>query len=117
VTIKVTDKTSSSERCRICYRVDFTFIGENKSSENIKAIDGTLIVSDTFGSPIMKLRTQLTNKILRANDSAKWTGLGIDVNQFMDDHMKIYTTDYEYLQFDFIVHKIQYADGRISQFP
>lgn len=84
---------------------------ENMTDKEIKGVEGELIVNDLFGKQIVTIGWDITGENIPANGSITQTGYGLEINEFMDDHMKLYNTDYDDLKFDYKVKQIVYIDG------
>lgn len=114
VTVIVTDKQTldiNYDAGRYSPRVEFTFEVYNNTEKDIKGIQGLLIIKDLFGVDIMSTGLDFTGQTISANGSITVSEMGFDINQFMDDHVKIYYTDYEDLNFEYEVTSIVYSDG------
>ncbi len=92
-------------------RVEFTFEVSNLTEKDIKGIQGKLIIKDLFDEKIMSLGLDFTGQTIGAGSSVSFSDLGFDINQFMDDNVKVYNTDFADLKFDYEVTAIVYADG------
>lgn len=84
---------------------------ENMTDKEIKGVEGELVVKDLFGKEIMTIGWDVTGENIPANGSITEEGYGLDINQFMDDDMKLYNTNYDDLKFEYNVKQIVYADG------
>ena len=114
VVVTVTDKASLAENWnvgRYSDRVEFVFEVENRTDKTVKGVQGVLKISDLFGVEILSINCDFTGNSINANDSIPVIGLGMDINEFMDDHIKLYNTDYSDLKFEYEVTAIVYADG------
>lgn len=114
VIVQVTDKKNLDENWdvgRYSPRVEFSFKVFNKTSKDIKGVQGILTVKDLFGVDIMSSALDFTGEDIEANGSINVSGMGLDINQFMDDHIKLYNTDYSDLKFEYEVTAIVYTDG------
>ena len=74
-------------------------------------MQGVLTIKDLFGVDIMSANLDFTGQTIGANSSVTFSGKGIDINQFMDEHVKVYNTDYGDLKFEYKVTAIVYSDG------
>ena len=92
-------------------RVEFDINIANITSKSIKGIQGVLTIKDLFGEKIISLNCDFTGKIIPTNDNRTYEGIGFDINQFMDDHIKVYNENFEDLIFEYKVTKIIYSDG------
>lgn len=84
---------------------------ENMTNKDIKGVQGDLVVNDLFGKEIITIGWDVTGENIPANGSITQEGYGLEINQFMDDHMKLYNTNYDDLKFEYKVTQIVYADG------
>ena len=84
---------------------------KNRTDKAIKGVQGELVVNDMFGEEITTINWDITGESIPANGSITQDGYGLEINQYMDDDMKLYTTDYDDLKFDYKVKQIVYEDG------
>ncbi|WP_051525747.1 hypothetical protein [Butyrivibrio proteoclasticus] len=111
VEVIVTDKKSLAENYsagRYSPRVEMTFQIKNNTDKDIKGIQGVLTIMDLFGDEIQSLNCDFTGITVPAGGTAEKSGLGFDVNQFMDDDVKVYNEDFEDLKFSYEVTSIVY---------
>ena len=114
VTVNVTDKQNLDINYnvgRYSPRVEFTFEVYNNTSKNIKGVQGILTIKDLFGVDIMSFGLDFTGQTIEANNSIVVSEMGIDINQFMDKHIKIYNTNFDDLKFEYEITSIIYEDG------
>lgn len=114
VNVKVTDKYNlpvNYDANRYSPRVEFNFDILNKTNKSIKGVQGVLIIKDLFGEKIMSLNCDFTGKTISANSKVTFEGIGFDINQFLDYHVKVYNEDFGDLIFEYEVTKIVYSDG------
>lgn len=114
ITVNVTDKRNLEKNYkagRYSPQVEFTFEVYNNTSKDIKGVQGILTIKDLFGVDIMSSGLDFTGQTISANGSITVSGMGMDINQFMDEHVKVYTTDFEDLNFAYKVTQIVYSDG------
>lgn len=115
VAVTVTDKTNIAEDYasgQYSDRVEFTFNVENLTDKDIKGVQGTLQVLDLFDSEILSIGTDFTGETIPANSAVTITDLGMDINQFMDTHLKLYNEAYEDLKFQYDVSNVVFADAQ-----
>ena len=62
----------------------------------------------------MTAECDFTGETIGANATVTNDDLSFECNQFMDDHMKVFNTDYKYLQFEYKVKTIVYTDGTVK---
>ena len=114
VEIKVTNKYNlpvNYDANRYSPRVEFNFDISNKSGKSIKGIQGVLTIKDLFGEKIISFNCDFTGKTISANSIETFSGIGFDVNQFMDDHVKVFNENFNDLIYEYEVTKIVYTDG------
>lgn len=92
-------------------RVEFDFEIENLTSRDIKGVQGTIIIKDLFEEEISSFNCDFTGEMIPAYGIINVDGIGIDINQFMDDHIKLYNEKFDDLNFEYEVKKIVYSDG------
>ena len=68
-------------------------------------------IKDLFGKEIISFGCDFTGQKITANKSVTFDNLGIDINEFMDDHVKLYNEDFSDLKFEYSVTSIVYSDG------
>ncbi len=90
--------------------VHFAFEITNKGDKAIKGIEGNLTVNDLFGKKIITIGCDFTGEII---DPEEFYGpvMSFECNEFIDEHMKLFNTDYSDLQFSYDITKVVYADG------
>jgi len=118
VVVTVTGKTNLAENWdagRYSDRVEFAFLIENMTDRSIKGVQGTLTVKDLFGSDILSINCDFTGQTIPPNGSITMEDLGMDINEFMDTHVKLYNEDYSDLIFEYEVSNIVFSDGQSSQ--
>lgn len=111
ITISVTSKTNIPEDIyngRYSDRVEFSFAIKNNESKDVKGIKGVLKIQDLFGNSIMNLNCDFTGKKITKGTSTVFTGIGIDINEFMGNHTKLYNEKYDDLKFEYEIQKIVY---------
>ena len=57
------------------------------------------------------MQCDFTGQTIPANGVVTFSDLSLEINDFMDDHVKLYTTSYEDLQWQYKVSQVVYADG------
>lgn len=118
VAVTVTDKTNIPENYdsgQYSDRVEFTFDVENLTDKDIKGVQGTLQVLDLFDTEILSIGTDFTGETIPANSSVTIKDLGLDINQFMDTHLKLYNEAYEDLKFQYSVTHVVFADAKTDE--
>jgi hypothetical protein len=89
---------------------------ENKSDRDIRGVKGTVIFRDLFDDEILRLGLSL-DKAVAAGEKKTISGYGLEINQFMDNHVKLASTDYKDLKFEFVPEAIVFADGTTEKMP
>lgn len=114
VTVMMTGKDTFNGEYSEQY-VGFIFSIKNNTEKPIKGIQGTATFLDLFGVDILSLNCDFTGITIEAGDIATVDDLSMDCNQFMDDHMKLYNTAYDDLNFEYKVKSIVFTDGSSKQ--
>lgn len=83
---------------------------ENKSDKDIRGVKGVLKITDIFDDKIMNITWPFDNGV-PAKQTVVERGNGVDINQFMDDHIKLWSTDFDKLKSTFEVSTIIFNDG------
>jgi outer membrane murein-binding lipoprotein Lpp len=91
--------------------VSFTFDVKNNTDKDIKGVQGSLNIQDMFGVKILDLGLDFTDDIIPVGSSITVDGIGLEINEFMDEHMKLYNTDFESLLFEYNANMILFTDG------
>lgn len=91
--------------------VNFTFDITNNSDKPIKGVEGVLTVKDLFGKEIIQAGCDFTGHIIDVGSTVTIDELSFECNEFMDEHMELYNTDFSDLQFSYEVSSIIYTDG------
>ncbi len=118
ISVSVSEKTNIPENIdqgRYSDRVSFTFVIENGSDKAIKGIQGVLEVRDLFGEPLISIHADLTGTDVPANESAAISDIGMDINQFIDEHVKLYNEAFDDLQFAYRISDVVYTDSARAQ--
>lgn len=95
---------------RIYPNIQFFFTIENHTDKVIRGIQGTVTVSDLFGSVIDRFNCDFTGTTIKAGDSAEISDKYLEVPSYEDSKVKILNEDYEDLKFEYEVRDIVYAD-------
>ncbi|MCI8342285.1 MAG: hypothetical protein HFE62_03625 [Firmicutes bacterium] len=119
VVVTVTNKTnipSDIERGTFSDRSEFEILVENTTDENVRGVSGVLTISDLFGEEIMKIRCDLTGQMMPAGGTVTFSGIGVDINEFMSEDQKLYNESFSDLKFDYSVNKIVYENSDLNSF-
>lgn len=117
VVVELTDKSikyKDTENWVFSDYVLFTFKINNNSSKDIKGVSGVATFNDMFGKEIIKVNCDFTDGVA-ANSYAIDDSLSLEVNQFIDSHVKLMNTPYEDIIFSYDIKKIVYSDGTIDE--
>lgn len=82
---------------------------ENKSGKDIKAVKGTLLITDLFDKEIKKINIVFDDGV-KANDTYK-TSYTTDYNQFMDEDQSLRSKTMKEIKFLWTPEKILFEDG------
>ena len=96
--------------------VTFDIAFENKGENDIAGVKGKLKIMDMFGDKVLNLNWAFDQGVTSHKTYVE-KGSGLKINQFMDDHMKLWNADYEKLKFQFDVSKIVFKDGTTMDAP
>lgn len=91
--------------------VNLVFDITNNSDKAIKGIEGVLTISDLFGKEIMRANCDFTGQTIEPSCTATINDLCLECNEFNDEHMKVFNTDFSDLQFSYDITNIVYTDG------
>lgn len=91
-------------------QVVFEVAYENKGDKDIAGVKGSLKISDMFGDLIVNIVWPHDDEIPAKQIVVGEDG-GIDINQFMDNHMKLWNSDYSKLKATFEISTIIFKDG------
>ena len=89
---------------------------KNSSEKNISGIKGKMIFKDIFGDVILSLNDSMDHSI-KAGETYVSKGSGLDYNQFMDEHKKLYATDFEKIKFEYAPEVVIFTDGTKIEVP
>ncbi|MDY4255593.1 MAG: hypothetical protein SOX69_07710 [Oscillospiraceae bacterium] len=90
---------------------EFIFEVTNTSDKPIKGIEGVLTVYDLFGKEIKKFGCDFTGKTIAVGETATYDNMSIEINEFIDEDVEIYLTDFSDMQFSYEFISIVYSDG------
>lgn len=117
ISVNVTGKTSlpvDYDKNRYSQRVEFSFMVSNKTSKAVKGIKGILTIKDLFGSKIISFNCDFTGKTIASNQSVSFEGIGIDINQFMDNHLKLYNENYSDMNYEYEITDVVYSNDSLG---
>lgn len=114
VTVTVLDKSSKEGRYGTYY-CTLVFQVTNNTDKDIQGVEGTLSVMDLFGKTILKAGCDFTGQTISAKQSITVDDLSFEVNEFIDENVEFYTTEFKDLKFEYEVSKIVFTDGTMKQ--
>lgn len=91
--------------------VSFTFRCKNNTDKEIVGFRGNGIFLDMFGSAIQTLKINFDSKNIEPNQEITNSDLGLEVNQFLDEDIKIRDTELSRMKFTFAPSTIIFKDG------
>lgn len=86
---------------------------KNNTDKDIVAVKGTIKVTDLFGNPIIDISLLYDTGTIKAKSDVDIKDIGLEVNQFMDAHIKLRDTEFDKLKFSFETKSIAFSDGTI----
>jgi hypothetical protein len=86
----------------------------NTLSQDLRAFEGMLFVTDLLDNPIITLHLA-DNDGVRAGSSSDWQGT-VDFNQFIERHRKFRDADVQNIKLRFSLTKALYSDGTTAAF-
>lgn len=87
----------------------------NQLEKPARSIKGVLEFCDLFGDPQFQVRVTLDDPI-EPNGTITQEGVGINYNQFLEDHRWLRTTALDDMSFRFEVRSVLYEDGTVGRF-
>ena len=87
----------------------------NNTDKDIQGIEGKLKIMDLFGKEILTAGCDFTGHIIPAGETVVNDDLSFEINEFIDEHMKLYTTAYEDLKSEYTVTQIVFTDGTVKE--
>ena len=88
----------------------------NNSDKDIKGVSGVLTIKDLFGKHIISRTCDFTGKNIAVGSTVTYSNLGMDINEFMSSHTKLYSEKYSDLIFEYEVDSIVYSNGERESF-
>ncbi|MBS6951755.1 MAG: hypothetical protein KH230_00805 [Enterocloster asparagiformis] len=92
-------------------RCTFEFLVTNNTDKDIQGVEGALKLMDLFGKEIQTVGCDFTGRIIPAHDSLTVDTLSLEVNEYMDEDVKLYNTKFADLKSEYTVTKIVFTDG------
>ncbi len=118
VTVKVTDKINKPQDIYAGRYMPFVEIKTsitNNTNCGMKGVQGTLYIDDLFDENIIAINWDFTGEMIYSGKTVNRSGYGLEINQFMKDHMKLYDTKFADLKFRYEVKQIVYSDGTVEK--
>jgi regulator of replication initiation timing len=97
------------------YYITMVFSITNYTDKAIKGVQGVAKFKDLFGVEIISVGCDFTGNTIESMETITVDDLSFDCNKFMDDHMKLYNSDLDDLQFEYTVTSIVFTDGTSKQ--
>ncbi len=95
---------------RYSARVTFVFAVQNRTEKDIVGIKGSIEFIDLFGTTIKKLNISMDEDI-KAGQTRTISGYGKDINEFIDEDVKLANTEQSKLKAVFHPNMIVFSDG------
>lgn len=114
VTIVVVDKVNTpkdTDNWLFSSYSTFHISIKNNTDKAIKGVQGILDTQDMFGVSIYKANCDLTGIEIQPGETIINKAMSLEINEFMDDHTKLYNTDFKDLKFNYEVKTIMFTDG------
>lgn len=107
VNIKVTNKTTQKTTLQefSVFSIDI----ENNTERTIRGVRAIFTIGDLFGKKIASYEVDFTGKTIKAGSKTSYKK-NVEMNQFLNETVKIYKEKYDDLSFDFKIEKIAYED-------
>jgi hypothetical protein len=96
--------------------INFDMAYQNKGDKDIAGIKGTLKITDMFGDKIMNVGWSYDGGVA-ANKMSNERNSGVSVNEFKDNDMKLWNTDFDKIKSKFEVSTIIFKDGSKVDVP
>ncbi|UHA72028.1 hypothetical protein [Paenibacillus sp. 481] len=92
--------------------IQFNFKFTNNADKDVRAFRGVAKFNDVFGEEILSMNMDYDEgvKSKQSKQSKQWTG-HLELNQFMDDHKKLKTTEFKNIKFEFEPRTNIFSDG------
>lgn len=68
-----------------------------------------------FGENIIKVQCDLTGDTIKTGETFINKDMSMEINPYIDTNLKLYTTDFDDLIFDYIITKVMYTDGTLLE--
>ena len=114
IKVKVYDKKIlpiDYEASRFLEFIELDYKVVNKSPKAVKGIKGILHIYDQFDEKIMSIKWNVSDGTIDSGKTKKVTRYGLDYNQFMDSHQKVYSLAFEDMIFKYEMQQVNFTDG------
>lgn len=111
ITVKCVDKKNISSDYsvgRYSPHCQFIFEVSNRGNKDIKGIEGVLTVKDLFGTTITRLNCNFTGTKIEAGYKYSFSDKYIEINEFLDDEVEIWTTDFDDMYYEYEITDVVY---------
>ncbi len=68
-----------------------------------------------FDENILNMQYDFTTENIPAGATINVTGYGLEVNEFIDEHMKLYGLSYDNINFKYEFSKVIFTDGTVIE--
>ncbi len=114
VTVQLTGKTESTDYLSRQF-VNFVFTVKNNTEKSIKGVQGKAVFKDLFGDEILTMNCDFVGNTIEPGAEITISDLSMECNRFMNDHVKLYNTALDDLQFEYQLTSIVFTDGTTKQ--
>lgn len=114
VTVQLTGKTESTDYLSRQF-VNCVFTVKNNTEKSIKGVQGKAVFKDLFGDEILTMNCDFVGNTIEPGAEITISDLSMECNRFMNDHMKLYNTALDDLQFEYQLTSIVFTDGTTKQ--
>lgn len=114
VTVQLTGKTESTDYLSRQF-VNFVFTVKNNTEKSIKGVQGKAVFKDLFGDEILTMNCDFVGNTIEPGAEITISDLSMECNRFMSDHVKLYNTALDDLQFEYQLTSIVFTDGTTKQ--
>ena len=113
VTVELTGKyvlPQDASARRYSDHVMFEFDYKNQTDKEIRGFQGITTFYDMFNKKIISINLENTDSIA-AGETIHCSDMYLDVNRFMDDHIKLRDTEFEDMTMSFVPTMVVFSDG------
>ena len=86
---------------------------KNNTDKDIVAVRGIIHITDLFGNAILDITLLYDTGTISAKEEVDIKDIGLDINPYMDKHIKLRDTEFEKLKFTFETSSVAFSDGTI----